>query len=298
MSEQQRREVLRKRLAELRQRKEQLAAEVAASVLVANPSASAPKQVSDEFGTQDDLHGQGSGASEPETMVDQEGRLQADAAKKKAEEEARLAAEREAEEKAAAEAKEQEEARLLAAEAAKKKAAEVAKRKAAEVGALEEDANADVMSKPISEMDASDIQELLEMNRSLVKENAELKVRLNEMDGKLNMILGILNENADLTVEEQYAKEVSSALRSGKKLILKNILFDYNKARLRGSSELELDKLAAFLIANPDIDITVSGHTDAKGDAGYGCQSPCQQGGFRIPTESGRLWADKAYCKE
>jgi outer membrane protein OmpA-like peptidoglycan-associated protein len=101
-------------------------------------------------------------------------------------------------------------------------------------------------------------------------ENEALKRKLDEVNAKLETIIVTLSElQSELGERGSLDEQTADALRSGKKLILQNILFDYNKARLRGSSEKELDKLARFMRENADIKITVAGHTDAKGDSEY-----------------------------
>lgn len=117
----------------------------------------------------------------------------------------------------------------------------------------------------------NDISEMIARNKRLISENESLREQLEEMNAKLDQILAELKARNELDERplEVYNDDVVTALESGKKLILQNILFDYNKARLRGSSESELMKLADFLKENDDISITVSGHTDAKGDPDY-----------------------------
>ena len=51
----------------------------------------------------------------------------------------------------------------------------------------------------------------------------------------------------------------------GTKIILNNILFDFNKAKLRKESFVELDKLYSLLKEKSDIKAEISGHTDSKG---------------------------------
>jgi len=115
-----------------------------------------------------------------------------------------------------------------------------------------------------------DVSTLIAQNKKLAQENVEMKSQLDEMNAKLDIILVEVRKRNEMAPPvNPYDEEAVSALNSGKKLILQNILFDYNKARLRGSSERELDKLANFLLNNESIKLTISGHTDAIGDPGY-----------------------------
>jgi len=51
----------------------------------------------------------------------------------------------------------------------------------------------------------------------------------------------------------------------GGKVVLRNIFFDVDKYNLKDESKVELDKLVAFLKANPGLKIEISGHTDNTG---------------------------------
>lgn len=48
---------------------------------------------------------------------------------------------------------------------------------------------------------------------------------------------------------------------------LSNLFFDYGRYDLADKSLTELNRLAAFLQANPTVNVEISGHTDDKGDA-------------------------------
>lgn len=55
----------------------------------------------------------------------------------------------------------------------------------------------------------------------------------------------------------------------GKKMTLKNIFFDFDKATLKKESFFELNHVARFMRENPTVRIQLSGHTDYKGSAEY-----------------------------
>jgi outer membrane protein OmpA-like peptidoglycan-associated protein len=202
----------------------------------------------------------------------EEERVKAEAARAAKELQERELAERRAKELAIAKAKADEQ--LVVAEKARqeqeRKAREAAAReKAVQVQKVQQGQNQKTAVKaPQSE---EEIRGMIEMNRNLMAENEDLRQQLRMMNAKLDLILAELkrqNDNVELPVES-YSEEAATALNEGKKLILQNILFDYNKARLRGSSEKELDKLATFLLEQKDIKLTVAGHTDAIGDPAY-----------------------------
>ncbi|MCO6500825.1 MAG: OmpA family protein [Vicingus serpentipes] len=58
-------------------------------------------------------------------------------------------------------------------------------------------------------------------------------------------------------------------LEVGKKVVLKNIFYDYNKSALSTSSYNELNKVIELLNNNPKIKIELSSHTDSRGSEAY-----------------------------
>ena len=54
-------------------------------------------------------------------------------------------------------------------------------------------------------------------------------------------------------------------IKAGSKVVLKNIFFNTDAYSLKKESDIELDKLVAFLKANPAVKIEISGHTDNTG---------------------------------
>lgn len=65
---------------------------------------------------------------------------------------------------------------------------------------------------------------------------------------------------------EPYQKDVPlQAISVDSKVVLKNIFFETGKFDLKEASMVELNKLLAFLTANPSLKIEISGHTDNVG---------------------------------
>ncbi len=58
-------------------------------------------------------------------------------------------------------------------------------------------------------------------------------------------------------------------IKSGKRIILKNVFFETDSFRLDERSFTELDRLADFLKKNPELKIEIGGHTDNTGDPAY-----------------------------
>ncbi len=54
-----------------------------------------------------------------------------------------------------------------------------------------------------------------------------------------------------------------------KTIVLKDLLFEYDKAIILESSFSQLNKLVGYLRSNPDYKIEIKGHTDAKGNTDY-----------------------------
>lgn len=63
---------------------------------------------------------------------------------------------------------------------------------------------------------------------------------------------------------EVFSDEV--VVETGKRFILENVLFDYNKSTLREESYNELEKIIKILNENPSFSINISGHTDNIGN--------------------------------
>ena len=116
---------------------------------------------------------------------------------------------------------------------------------------------------------ATTLQQLREINQKLIADNLELKKQLAELNSKLDMILARMDYQPDMEKVEMPASSTMKNLQEGKRLILRNIYFDYNLASLRSKSKYELNKLFEFMKGNPDVEIVVSGHTDSRGNDDY-----------------------------
>lgn len=58
-------------------------------------------------------------------------------------------------------------------------------------------------------------------------------------------------------------------LRVGERIVLTDILFEFNSAELDDKATKELDQAVAFLLANPEVKIEIAGHTDSQGNDDY-----------------------------
>jgi outer membrane protein OmpA-like peptidoglycan-associated protein len=81
------------------------------------------------------------------------------------------------------------------------------------------------------------------------------------------------SKNIDIPKLDKF-KEIQDAIclekiKVGKKIVLRNIFFDYNKSTLRPESEEELKRLLEILHDNKAIHIQIGGHTDSDGNDDY-----------------------------
>jgi len=81
------------------------------------------------------------------------------------------------------------------------------------------------------------------------------------------------SENVDLPKSKSYQEIIKDVelnkLEVGKKIVLKNIFYDFDKSTLRPQSIAELDRLTKLLEMNPTLRIEISSHTDNVGSAAY-----------------------------
>ena len=79
------------------------------------------------------------------------------------------------------------------------------------------------------------------------------------------LFLDVVTVPAKLPTREFNKNFTLAKVEAGTKIVLKNIYFETGKAVLTKESNVELDKVVAFLKENPDIKVEISGHTDNVG---------------------------------
>jgi outer membrane protein OmpA-like peptidoglycan-associated protein len=92
------------------------------------------------------------------------------------------------------------------------------------------------------------------------------------MDGSGTADVGPGDDNAELVIylsKGKSAKYNDKNINVGESITLNNILFDQGKSLIKNESKPELDKLLAFLQANPNAEIELSGHTSSEGESAY-----------------------------
>ncbi len=107
------------------------------------------------------------------------------------------------------------------------------------------------------------------------------------------------DENPDITIELERGKGTADFagrdVKAGETLTLSNILFDQGKSDLRPASLVELDRIVAFMKANPNAEIELSGHTSVEGDAAmnrslsYARVKACKDYVVGKGTDTGRI---------
>jgi outer membrane protein OmpA-like peptidoglycan-associated protein len=92
-----------------------------------------------------------------------------------------------------------------------------------------------------------------------------------EADGLL-----FYSDNKNVGSENNYnenKKDVSlTGLKTGSKVVLNNIFFDFDQSELKPFSKPELDKLYTFMKKNPNVVIEIAGYADSKGSDEYNRQ--------------------------
>jgi outer membrane protein OmpA-like peptidoglycan-associated protein len=63
--------------------------------------------------------------------------------------------------------------------------------------------------------------------------------------------------------------ELKEALDSEGRVILYDILFDYDQATLKQESDKQLQHIVTLLLQNPDLEVEIQGHTDNEGEEEY-----------------------------
>ena len=63
--------------------------------------------------------------------------------------------------------------------------------------------------------------------------------------------------------------ELKEALDSEGRIILYDILFDYDKATLKQESDKQLQHIVTLLLQNPELKVEIHGHTDNEGEEAY-----------------------------
>ena len=95
---------------------------------------------------------------------------------------------------------------------------------------------------------------------------------LGYVDGSGTADIGQGDDNPEVMIYLTKGKSTqfdNKQINVGESITLNNILFDQGKAEIKNDSKPELEKLVSFLLANPNAEIELSGHTSSEGERGY-----------------------------
>jgi outer membrane protein OmpA-like peptidoglycan-associated protein len=91
-------------------------------------------------------------------------------------------------------------------------------------------------------------------------------------DGNATADVGEGEDNPEVVIyleKGKVARFDNKQVKVGESITLNNILFDQGKAEIKAESKPDLDKVVAFMKANPTAQIELSGHTSSEGERNY-----------------------------
>ena len=95
-------------------------------------------------------------------------------------------------------------------------------------------------------------------------------LKIDTDSGGANDGVEVKNKTNPLDAKDDVAKATTTfILQKGKKVILRGVNFETNKATLTRDSETILEEAYKALVANPDVQVEISGHTDSQGSDEY-----------------------------
>lgn len=80
-------------------------------------------------------------------------------------------------------------------------------------------------------------------------------------------VLALKGEDIPLVKKEE--KEIKKELTEEEKRIFETIYFDFDKSDIKPESRPVLEKIAAYLLKNPALDLLIEGHCDERGTEEY-----------------------------
>lgn len=87
-------------------------------------------------------------------------------------------------------------------------------------------------------------------------------------DGVPNGIDQCPNTPANTEVDAQGCTRIQAGIQAGR-MVLQNIFFAFNSAALQEASQAELALIGNTLVARPEVQLEIQGHTDSIGSAAY-----------------------------
>lgn len=114
-------------------------------------------------------------------------------------------------------------------------------------------------------VNAAEANDLDVMQVARVEEATGLEVV--EIDVKLNA--AVEDSVVENKVKDNVHEEIFKTLDQGGKVVLENILFEYNSDKLTEDAEIKIDLIYQYMVKNPDVKVRITGHTDAIGSDAY-----------------------------
>ena len=84
-----------------------------------------------------------------------------------------------------------------------------------------------------------------------------------------NLTQSNLKKDIVLTPNNNQSMTTNGSLVEGSTIVLENIYYDFNKSAIRAGAAAELDALVTLMQQNPSMEVELTAHTDARGDAAY-----------------------------
>lgn len=144
----------------------------------------------------------------------------------------------------------------------------------AEARRVKQQADADAEARRVKEStdaEARRVKELADAEAKRVKESTDTEARrVKELaDAEARRMKDLGDAEARRLADQRSRDTTIIILEKGKKVVLKGVNFEFNKATLTSSSETILTMAYNALVANPDVQIEISGHTDNVGSEQY-----------------------------
>ena len=117
--------------------------------------------------------------------------------------------------------------------------------------------NQGLTQEEVDRMFEERVQTMRDKMTQLADENASQKEQLERLNKKIDSL--------HMTHSEMEVAAAEVEVKDG--FVANNLQFDSGSAKLTPDSETELDKIAAYLILNEDVQLSISGHTDNTGNA-------------------------------
>lgn len=123
------------------------------------------------------------------------------------------------------------------------------------------------------EVDELRKKELAEAEARRVKQQADAAAEAQRVkestDAEARRVKELADAEARRLADQRSRDTTIIILEKGKKVVLKGVNFEFNKATLTNESETILTMAYNALVANPDVQVEISGHTDDVGSQQY-----------------------------